>query len=154
MFHINVFRPRQGWSTIRALLVESFFNEDDTTEARKCTRSSEKKLTESTSIRLNVLDVDARETLSNGIGWFISSEDTLSRCANVGSIGYKLICEFQKKKNLQKKKQYKITKLNQNKIRQVTRAVAVMNPNEQSLYPKLLMYVWESSTNIITIFLI
>lgn len=66
MFHINL--SRREVPLDRAFLVESFFNEDDTTDARKSTRSGEEKLAESTSVRINVLDVDARETLSNGIG--------------------------------------------------------------------------------------
>ena len=49
-------------------MVKSFLEEDDTAEARESTRSGEEKLTESTSVGLNVLDVDAGKTLPDGSG--------------------------------------------------------------------------------------
>lgn len=49
-------------------MVESFFKEDDTAEARKCAWSGEEKLTESASVGLDVLYVDARETFSDCAG--------------------------------------------------------------------------------------
>lgn len=79
--------------TIRALLVESFFKEDNTTEARKSSRSSEEKLTKSTSVRFNILNIDASETFPNGTSWFICRKDTFPRCADVSSVSNQLICE-------------------------------------------------------------
>lgn len=73
-------------------MVKSLLEEDDTTEARESTRGGEEKLTESTSVGLNVLDVDARETLSDGTGGLIGREDTLPGCADVGSVSDQLIC--------------------------------------------------------------
>lgn len=85
--------------TIGTLLVKSLFEEDDTAEARESTGGGEEKLTESTSVSLNVLDVDARETLSDGTGGLIGGENTFSRCADVGSVSDQLICQTKQKKN-------------------------------------------------------
>lgn len=73
-------------------MVKSLFEEDDTTKARESTRGGEEKLTEVTSVGLNVLNVDARKTLSDGTGGLISGQNTFSRCADVGSVGNQLIC--------------------------------------------------------------
>ena len=73
-------------------MVKSFLEEDDTAKARESTRGGEEKLTESTSVCLNVLDVDARKTLSDGTGGLIGGENTLPGCADVGSVSDQLIC--------------------------------------------------------------
>ena len=74
-------------------MVKSFLEEDDTTEARESTRGGEEKLAESTSVGLNVLDVDACKTLSDGSGGLIGGENTLSGCADVGGVSDQLICK-------------------------------------------------------------
>lgn len=73
-------------------MVKSFLEEDDTAEARESTRGGEEKLAESTSVGLNVLDVDAGKTLSDGTGGLIGGENTLPGCADVSSVSDQLIC--------------------------------------------------------------
>jgi len=92
-------------------LVQSLFEKDDTAEAWKSTRGGEEKLTEVTSVGLNVLDVDARKTLSDGTSGLISSQNTFSRCADVGSVGDQLICiSFKNGKTLKSINHHKRTK--------------------------------------------
>jgi len=80
-------------STCSCALVESFLKEDDTTEIFKSTGSGEKQLPKSTPVGFNILYTDAGQTLANCPCWLISSKNTLSRSANVRSIGDKLICK-------------------------------------------------------------
>ena len=74
-------------------MVKSFLEEDDTAEARESTRGGEEKLTESTSVGLNVFYVDACETLPDGSGGLIGGENTLSGCADVCGVSDQLICK-------------------------------------------------------------
>lgn len=80
--------------TICSLLIEGFLKENHSAEVFKGTRSGEEELTESPPVCLHILHINAGKTLANCAGGLVSSEDTLSRGANIGSIGNKLICSM------------------------------------------------------------
>jgi len=75
-----------------SLLVEGLLKEDDTTQVLQAAGGAEEELTKITAVFLNVLNVNACQTLANGASRFISSKNTLAWGANVGSIGNELIC--------------------------------------------------------------
>lgn len=68
---------------IRSFLVEGFLEEDNAGEARESAWGSEKELTESLAVGLNVLNIDAGETFPNGSSALICRQNPLSRCCNV-----------------------------------------------------------------------
>lgn len=82
-----------GQSTWGCLLVESFFKENHSTEVLEHIRGGEEELTKSTPVWFNILNIDAGKTFADCSSWLISSKNTLSRGANVGSIGNELICK-------------------------------------------------------------
>jgi len=56
-------------------------------------RGTKEELTESPTIGFNILYIDAGQALANCSSRFISSKNSLSRGANVGSIGNEFICQ-------------------------------------------------------------
>lgn len=78
-------------------MVECFLKEDNTAKVLQSTGGTEEKLTKSTPVGLDILNIDAGKTLANCSGGLISSKDTLSRGANVLGIGSKLLCKITKK---------------------------------------------------------
>lgn len=80
----------EGLASLGAL-VQGLLKEDHTADVLEGTRGAEEELTESTAVVLDVLNVDAGKALANGAGGLVSSEDTLARGANVGSVLDELI---------------------------------------------------------------
>lgn len=68
---------------IRGLLVESFLEEDNAGEARESARGSEEELTKSLAVGLDVLNIDAGESFSDGSSALICRQNAFSWCCNV-----------------------------------------------------------------------
>ena len=94
--HFQNFKKSFKNNTSSCALVKGFLKKNNSTEVLEGTRSGEEELTQSTPVWLNILYIDAGETLSNCAGWLIGRKDTLSRGSNVSSIGDELICRASK----------------------------------------------------------
>lgn len=77
---------------VGGLLVEGLLEEDDAGEEREGGGGGEEELAEGLTVRLDVLDVDAGQTLSDGAGALVGGEYALPRRRYVLGVLYQFIC--------------------------------------------------------------